>query len=437
MTDALDYAFRKLRKVSDDAIASLDETNIAQIKFSNNKVSTTQRWIASHITIFASIKNRTVSTIVSPEKKPIDKSIGRIVKFASSLAKNEDYHGIARGPFTYGKSQIFDKKLSKMDMADAVEASINEATTNGALRCSGVFEKEVLKITLKSTGGIDTRDEMTRAYFSIRSFSSKDASGHSVSASRNLKGLDFRKAAIESSTIALLARNPSTLEEGTYDIFFEHLPSANILENASNSSSMFNVEAGLSFFIGSLGKKVGSESLTMVDDATADWGINSRRFDEEGVPCKKTEIIKKGVLKTYLHNTSTASKYKTKTTANAGILAPRAINPVVEKGNFNKEEMLGKIKKGLIVTNLWYTRFQNQASGDFSTIPRDGIFLVENGRIKKPVKGIRINDNMLRMLRNITSASNEQRQIVGWEIESPITVPQILVRKVPITKSTE
>ena len=60
------------------------------------------------------------------------------------------------------------------------------------------------------------------------------------------------------------------------------------------------------------------------------------------------------------------------------------------------------MKKGIYITNVWYTRFNNHATGDFSTIPRDGAFYVENGEIKHALKDVRISDNLLRMMKNIS-----------------------------------
>ena len=57
------------------------------------------------------------------------------------------------------------------------------------------------------------------------------------------------------------------------------------------------------------------------------------------------------------------------------MISPVPTNLIL-KGNKGK---VFDIKKGIYVTNIWYTRFQNYVTGDFSTIPRDGMFLIEDG----------------------------------------------------------
>ena len=160
------------------------------------------------------------------------------------------------------------------------------------------------------------------------------------------------------------------------------------------------------------------------------------KFDAEGVPTKKNTLIKNGILQTYLHNTSTAKTYKTKTTANAGLTAPEPWNLVVQPGKRKPESLLKDIKKGIHVTNLWYTRFTNYFTGDFSTIPRDGLFYIENGEVKHPIKNVRISDNMLNMMKNIKEVANNTTQTKNWEASEPAITPSILVSNINITKPT-
>lgn len=430
-----DYLLKKLRGRAEDIIVAAEKREKAQVKFANNKVSTTQRWLTDSVFVFAAINGRTVSTTIAADRNSADRAVSKLVSFANNVSKNTTYRGIAKGPFRYRNVLAFDKKLTDIDMADKVRASINAALEFGAKRASGVLETSASSLFLATSGGAECEDSSAKAYFSMRALAEDEGSGHDVIATRKAGELDCVKAAESAAATAVDSQKPEPVSPGTYDVLLDFLPAANLMEHVASSASIFYVESGLSCLGSKLGKSVASGQINLVDDATIDWGISSRSFDDEGVPTQRNEIIKEGVLRTYLHNTSTASRYKTKTTANAGITSPKAINPVVEKGNLNKEAILSKIKKGLLVTNVWYTRFTNHATGDFSTIPRDGMFLVENGKIKRPVKGLRISDNLLRMLKSIGAVGSESREIMSWELDSPITVPVLLVRDVAITKS--
>ncbi len=96
-------------------------------------------------------------------------------------------------------------------------------------------------------------------------------------------------------------------------------------------------------------------------------------------------------------------------------------------------EMVSEVRNGIWITNLWYTRFQNYLTGEFSTIPRDAIFLIENGKITTPIVNIRMTDSFLRLLQNIAALGKDVQQIKSWEAEVPTFTPSLLVKDVEIT----
>ena len=118
------------------------------------------------------------------------------------------------------------------------------------------------------------------------------------------------------------------------------------------------------------------------------------------------------------------------------MISPIPWNIVVEKGDLNLAEMIKEIKKGIYVTNVWYTRFANYHAGDFSTIPRDGAFLIKNGKIVGSLKNIRISENILHLLQNVECAGNKTRYLRSWEARTPVLTPPILIKNCNITVPT-
>ena len=107
--------------------------------------------------------------------------------------------------------------------------------------------------------------------------------------------------------------------EGKYDVVFDPLFVGSLLGMWGSMASAYYVMVQLSIFVDKIGKKVASEIVTL-RDVPAAYSMSNRVFDDEGVPTRENVIIEKGVLKTYLHNTSTAKIFKTETTGNAGIV---------------------------------------------------------------------------------------------------------------------
>ena len=184
-----------------------------------------------------------------------------------------------------------------------------------------------------------------------------------------------------------------------------------------------------------IGKKVASEKFTLIDSGIQPNGYESTLYDSEGHPTQETTIIENGVLKSLLHDTSTAKKFDTESTGNAGGGVPVSWNSIVKPGDMSLEEMIQDVKHGIYVTSNWYTRFQNYQTGDFSTIPRDGIFLIKNGETVGALKEIRISENMLHVLQQIDGIGRTPEQIKWWEVERAVVTPPVLIRQLNITRS--
>ena len=270
---------------------------------------------------------------------------------------------------------------------------------------------------------------------SVRAFTNSEASGQANLCARRERDFFPSKVGQSAAEIAKEASNPVEGKPGKYNVILGPNVFANLMNEVISATSAFNVDSGLSFLKGMLGKRVASSSLTLIDDGTIIDGINSRAFDDEGVPTRRTEIIKDGVLRSYLHNSSTAKKFKSSSTGNAGWIVPQPWNIIINKGQDDFQNLLSELDDGLYITNNWYTRFQDYRAGDFSTVCRDGLFKIRKGKIDQSIKGLRISDNMPRMLRNIHSLSNKQNWIKWWEVETPTLTPHVLIKNVNLTKS--
>lgn len=438
----LDFLMRNLkRRGADDVVLFFARGESNLLKFSNSKIATTKNWDLATLLIFSTFDKRIVATTVRDlSEASLARAASQLSRFARHLAPNRDYRGIAEGKFTYPLlRQGFDRRLADRDYAEEhalslVDTVISTAERKGVRRVAGIYENSVGSVSLLTSGGVDKQESSTNAYLSVRALKSKHATGHMVACSRMLDKLDVSGTVEMATDIALRAGGARLLRPGKYTVVFDSLPFANLLNHVGMACSIFYVEAGLSSLKGRLGEQVASPLIDLYDNAILSNGFSSSSFDEEGVPCQKTALIRRGVLKNYLHNTSTARKYKTKSTGSAGLIVPSASNLVLAKGKHSLGELFRHIRNGVYITNLWYTRFNNYATGDFSTIPRDGIFLIKDGRLSHPVKGVRVSDNLLRMMGAVSAVGKQARQIYGWEVETPVVTPPVAVKDVTLTR---
>ena len=421
---------------ADEAIARTVSSRNRQVRFSNNQIDVSLAWNYNVTDIVLSWKKRVVATQISNFLK-VDQTLKHLFKIAKVSQENPTYAGFAKGEFTYRKSQA-DKTIDSLEnpaeyVFEAIEAA--KKTAGSETNTGGIFltsTSDIYQVSSEGPTGIDFRSEVE---LSIRAFSQKEASGHAVECSSTLEGFSPARAGKKAGEIAKQAQNPKTGTEGKFDVVFDPLFVGSLLGMWGPMASAYYVIVQLSIFIDKLGKKVAPEIVT-IRDVPAPYSISNRIFDDEGVPTRENIIIDKGQLKTYLHNTSTAKIFKTTTTGNAGIISPVPWNIEMDSGDMKKEELFKEVRHGLYLTNTWYTRFQNYATGDFSTIPRDGIFQIENGEITQSLKNIRLSDNALRMLNSITGISRERQHVHWWaEADPPSLSPYILVKDVQITTS--
>jgi PmbA protein len=305
------------------------------------------------------------------------------------------------------------------------------------------------KTTLQTSYGATGSYESSYYRMTIRSFVDNESSGQDIIVGRDISKMEkrFVDGAKYAGNLAKMAVGGKQGKAGKYDLIMSPTVGANILGQITDGANPVMMLIGMSPLSDHFGEQIAPEKFNVIDDAHVGEGLGSRPFDVEGTPTTKTPIINNGVLVGVIHNTTSALMMQAKTTgssvfldfgAGSKILAPNASNMVYSTGNQSFDDIVADSKKPTIyVTSNWYTRFTNMLEGEFSSIPRDGMFLIENGEIKKPVRKLRISDNLLRMSKNITAVGNDTKQINWWEVYTPTYIPTIKVADCNITAATQ
>jgi PmbA protein len=353
---------------------------------------------------------------------------------------------LPKGPFKYSEIEgIYDKRLTESGtvLIDAAEAAINSAKNEGAQRVSGVVVSGSWEHHVLTSAGAEGSGKGTGVEITVRAFAADDATGQGISIATNLNQFDPAGAGRSAGRIAKMAKAPTRGKPGRYRVVFGPSIFADLINRVADSASAYAVDLGLSFFKGKLGERVASDKFTLHDDGRLPNGPGSIPLDDEGYPCQHTPLIVKGKLENYLHTSYTAAKYRARLTGNAhfeaGIagMVPAARNLIIEAGEEKIEDLFEEAQTGLYITNNWYTRFQNYQTGDFSTICRDGVFEIKNGKLGNPVNGLRVSDNMLRILQSIEALSRQREWIRWWEVPTPTLLPHTLVKDVGMTTTSK
>ncbi len=436
--DLVSFAVKEGRRGgADDVAAVCMRENMKMIRFSNNRVTVTQAWLSSILSVMVAIRKRVaIGSVEDLSRGSVKQSLKDLIRIAESTGPNKDYAGLPRGQFKYRASEPSLPSPEGSTLVDHVKVAVESVVSNGAERVAGALVFRRVDTEIETSAGASGSDASSSLEISVRAFCDGEASGQANSCARREEDFHPEEAGRAAAEIARRAVNPVEGKPGRYNVVLGPNVFANLLNDVMTAASAFNVEAGLSFMADKLGGKVASSSLTLIDDGTTPEGLNSRLFDDEGVPSGRTVVIDRGVIQSYLHNFSTAKKFRCSTTGNAGWIVPQPWNIIVEPGRVSEEVLLQDLGEGVYITNNWYTRFQDYRRGDFSTVCRDGLFRVEGGEIVQSLKGLRISGNLQRILRNIVELSDRRYWVKWWEVETPTLTPHVLVRDVTLTKAT-
>ena len=411
-------------------------TRDRMLRFSNNSATVVKEEEVSAVEVYMAKSGRRILGVTSDIRPESLEEFVRSLARSLETSPKAEYAHLPSGPFKYEHNEDVDRELAEVNLAELAERAINSALDAGARRVSGTLAIHLTEISILTSAGADGSDFRTGVEINVRAFSDREASGHGLSVATRLDRFEPELAGRTAGEYSVLARNPRPIEEGRYDVIMGPTVAASMFEHVGHYASAFDVDVGLSIFAEKLGQKVAVESLTLIDHGQIVNGLDSRSFDDEGMPTRDNVIIERGVLKTYLHNSTTAKKFGVESTANAGIIKPRPWNLEVLPGDASMDEMIREVGDGILVTNNWYTRFQSYRTGEFSTIPRDAILRIKDGEIKHAVSGIRLSDSMPRLISSIRLISKERRWIRWWEVETPVLSPAIVVSGMHVTKAT-
>jgi TldD protein len=170
------------------------------------------------------------------------------------------------------------------------------------------------------------------------------------------------------------------------------------------------VVIGGSPLTGRVGEKLGTEHATIIDEGLPEKGGYKIYFDDEGVPCTRVEILKKGILNRYLQSRTTARALKMEPTGNARSqdysFEPivRMRNTYFDVGDWKPDEALRELKQGIYAIDTAGGQVEDTGTFLFKAVRG---YWVENGELKYPLRDVALTGNILQLLKNIDAVCND------------------------------
>ena len=190
------------------------------------------------------------------------------------------------------------------------------------------------------------------------------------------------------------------------------------------------VQKKSSLFLGKLGQKILSSKIT-IEDRPLERNVFSRWFDDEGVATYNKQIVKNGVLQTYLYNLTTAAKDGVQSTGNGyragGKMGTSSTFLVLKPGKKSQEELFQELGEGVYINEVSGLHAGlNEQSGSFS-LQSTG-FLIKNGKIDRGLDLITVSGNLVDIFNDVLA--------VGSDIETSyngVSAPSILIKKINVS----
>jgi predicted Zn-dependent protease len=410
----------------EDASVSLTLTQGSNTRFANNEVTTSGAAESVALVLIAVKEGRSGRvTINETTDAALERGMKRAVELASVVPPDPEYVG-ALPPQKYLPVTAFDEATRKLGAGERLPGvrAVIEPAGQEKMNSSGFFTNGATFQCIANKAGNFGYFRSSNCSFSatVRT-ADGTGSGWAEDASWRASEVDAPALAGRALQKARDSKQPQVIEPGDYTVILEPAAVSGIMGfnfNAALSARL--IEEGRSYFSKQgggtrLGEKVFSESVTLKSDPTdarrpaAPWGgggggggggLFGLGGADVGIAGRPITWIRNGVLENLWFDRYWAKKAEREPT-------PSPTGLILEGGKETLESLIASTERGLLVTNFWYIRVVNAQSMQLTGLTRDGIWLIEKGKIAKPVMNLRFNESPAFMLSNVVGMTPAMR----------------------------
>jgi PmbA protein len=235
--------------------------------------------------------------------------------------------------------------------------------------------------------------------------------GSDFTIKRKFLEIHFDRLAENAAQRAVSLLGARRLKTQRASVVFEPFVACGFLKLIARGFGADFVQKKKSPFAKKKGKRIASKMVNIIDDGTLAGGTATSPFDDEGIPRRRTVLVKEGILTAFLYDSYTAKKDNVESSGNAFRSSFKALPSVdfsnffLEKGETKREELIAGTDKGLYVMEAMGMHTADPISGDFS-VGVSGLW-IERGKFSFPVHGVTIAGNLLHLLNSIDAIGND------------------------------
>ncbi len=303
-------------------------------------------------------------------------------------------------------------------------------------------------VLIANTEGVYVTDNRVRTRLMINAVAVKDGQMESGfygpgagMGPEFLERIDVEQAGTRAARIAVRMVDAQPAPAGKMTVVISNEFGGVIFHEAvGHALEASSVAKGMSVFSGKLGQQVGAECVSAVDDATIPNAWGSANVDDEGTPTQRNVLIENGVLKSYMIDKLGSRRMGMSSTGSGRrqdyTFAPtsRMSNTFILPGDYYPEEVIASVDYGLYAKTMGGGSVQ-PATGEFNFAVNEG-YLIENGKVTKPVKGATLIGKGYEIIQKIEMVGNDVERGQGMcgsysgSIPADVGEPTIKVREI-------
>jgi predicted Zn-dependent protease len=404
---------------AEQAEALVIHTRSALTRFANNEI---HQSVAEDDTV---VNLRVIDGYrvgVASANRLADEDLSRLAGSATAtarlLAPQDEVAALPQSRPTPLVSGAYDADTAAADperRADAAGAVIAAAEGLGVM-AFGLAQTSSEQVSIVNSRGIRVSEPRSRAQVLTVMMGPGGGTGYAEQVAVSLDAIDAAAIGREAAERTAAMRDPIDLPAGDYPVVLDSYAVMDFTDWLGYLGfSALAVQEQRSFF--EPGKRVASPLVSIVDDASDPAGTPSS-FDYEGVPTQRVTLIDDGVCREMVHDAQTAARAGRESTGH-GLPAPNPWGPFplhmgFAAGTTPREELIGGLDRGLLVTRFHYTNVVHPKQVVVTGMTRDGLFLVEGGRITAGVRDMRFTQDYLAALTAVEAVGDRRRALEGF-----------------------
>lgn len=385
---------------ADDATVYVSSEKYSHLRFARNAFLTSGNTIerSASITVWIDKKRGSSSTTDFDEA-----SLKAMVDQAEEIAKISPVDGQylpTLGQQTYRESNRYSDNTADVPLANRAESvsEIIKKSDSAGVISAGFHEARAFANGFATKNKNFSFEKSSYANLSMTARTPDGQSSGYFSRSKvDINELDTERVANESIRKAVEGRNARTVDAGVYPVILEPQAVDDLLGRVVFEFDARRAEEGRSPFseIGGktkLGQQIFDKRINILSDP---WNseIPDSPSAQDGIPAEKIYLVKNGVLENLIYSRFWAKKKETTPTAGP-------VNTILESSAkpIALEKIIENTEKALLIGRFWYIRTTDARTASVTGLTRDGVWMVENGKIAYPVKNFRFNQSMIQML---------------------------------------